>query len=82
MKLKEIKMQAEITLTQWNKFGDHQLVTKETSSEFPYQENLSEGCGFINIWNTVRPGNYILEINGHFIKVLTQAEAKETFSLM
>jgi hypothetical protein len=74
-------MQAEITLTQWNKFGDHPLVTKETTQEFPYQENLAEGCGFIQIWNTVRPGSYILEINGHFIKVLSEAQAKDVFNL-
>lgn len=74
-------MDAEITLTQWNNFGDHTLVTKQTSAEFPYQDDLAQGCGFINIWNVVRPGSYILEINGHFIKVLSEAQAREVFKL-
>jgi len=75
-------MQADIKLTQWNTFGDHPLVTDKTCGEFEYQESKQEGCGFIDTWTIVRPGYYILEINGHFIQVLSPAKAREVFNIV
>ena len=56
-------MDAKITLTQWNKFGDHPLVTDKTVKEFQYQEAKDKGYGFINNWIIVEPSNYLLEIH-------------------
>lgn len=72
---------AEVNLVQWNKFGDHPLVKKEHSSEFPYDELFNEGCGFINNFQVVHPGDFILEINGHFISVLSKEKFEEVFSV-
>jgi hypothetical protein len=75
----ENKMTKEmkVVLTQWNKFGDHPLVTNETCSEFEYEESKNEGCGFINTWTIVRPGQYIVEINNLFIGVISEDKAKK-----
>ena len=70
-------MEMNVTLTKWEKFGDHPLVTDETSCEFEYEESKYEGCGFIDIWTIVRPGSYILEINGEFIAVIGEKKAQK-----
>ena len=74
-------MDAKITLTQWNKFGDHPLVTDKTVKEFQYQEAKDKGYGFINNWIIVEPSNYLLEINGHLIKVFSQTEVDKIFGM-
>jgi hypothetical protein len=34
-----IATKMNVVLTQWNKFGDHALITDETSSEFEESKN-------------------------------------------
>jgi hypothetical protein len=65
----EIKMQFQFT--KWNQFGDHPLVKKNECHEFEYIEAENEGCGFINTFTIVHPGDYILEINHIFVAVIS-----------
>lgn len=71
----------EVGLVLWNKMGDHPLVTAEHNSEFPYEELAAEGCGFIDRYQIVRPGNFILEMNGHVVAVLSKAKVSEIFNV-
>jgi hypothetical protein len=66
----------DVKLTQWKKHGDHPLVEENTCREFPYEDLASEGCGFINTFTTVYPGNYIVEINGIFIGVVSEVKGR------
>ncbi len=66
-----------IKFTQWNQFGDHPLVQKNTCHEFEYEESAREGCGFINVFQIVRPGNYILEINNVFVGIIPEKKYQE-----
>lgn len=63
-------------LTQWNKFGDHELVKEITNHEFEYQEAKHEGAGAINNWTIIYPGQYIVEINHEFIGVISKEKAQ------
>jgi len=72
-------MKAEITITQWNKMGDHPLVTNDTVEEFEYQEAKYNNAGFIDKWTIVYPGFYVLEVNGKFLSVIGPKKYKEIF---
>ncbi|MBC7473931.1 MAG: hypothetical protein H7263_06535 [Candidatus Sericytochromatia bacterium] len=67
----------KVTLTQWNKIGDHPLVTLKCSAEFEYQEAKKDGAGFIESFTIVYPGQYIVEINGIYIGVISARKAKQ-----
>lgn len=71
----------EINLIQWNEFGDHPLVTEEHPQEFLYQEMAMAGCGFIEKFQIVHPGDFILEINGHIVSVMDQSKVAKVFGL-
>ena len=66
-----------VTLTQWNKMGDHPLVTLKCSAEFEYQEAKKEGAGFIESFTIVYPGQYIVQINGVYIGVISPQKAEQ-----
>jgi hypothetical protein len=70
-------MQMQTKLTQWNKFGDHELVKEITNQEFEYQEAKEEGAGVINKWTIIYPGQYIVEINNEFIGVISKEKAEK-----
>lgn len=65
-----------VKLTQWNKFGDHELVTQITNREFEYDEAKHEGAGVINKWDIIFPGQYIVEINEEYIGIISEKKAK------
>ena len=67
----------DVKLTQWNKFGDHDLVKEITNKEFEYEEAKNEGAGAINQWFIIYPGQYIVEINGEFISVISTEKAEK-----
>lgn len=67
----------DIKFTQWNKFGDHPLVQQNTCREFEYEESAREGCGFINVFQIVQPGSYILEVNNVFVGVISEKKYQE-----
>lgn len=66
-----------VKLTQWNKLGDHPLVTNKHCAEFEYTEAAHQGAGFINSFTIVYPGSYIVEINGVYVGIINEAKAKE-----
>lgn len=66
-----------VKLTQWNKIGDHPAVTLKCSAEFEYQEARKDGAGFIDIFTIVYPGNYVVEINGFFVGVISSSKAEQ-----
>ncbi len=71
----------EFNLVQWNKMGDHPLVTSEHSQEFPYPDLAEEGCGFINQFQVVHPSDFLLEINGHVVSILSKEKVSEIFKV-
>ena len=66
-----------VKLTQWNKMGDHPLVSAEHCKEFEFMECAREGCGFINNFTIVHPNDYIVEINDVYVAVIGPVRAKE-----
>jgi hypothetical protein len=58
--------------TQWNKMGDHPLVKENSCFEFEYIQAVERGCGFIDTFKIVYPGNYIVEVNDVFVGVINQ----------
>lgn len=72
---RRIKM--KVQFTKWNKHGDHNLVKKNKCKEFEYIEAEANGCGFINTFTIVHPGDYIVEINHVFITVISQKKYEE-----
>lgn len=71
----------EINLVQWNKMGDHELVRENTFKEFEYEELANSGCGFIGNGQIVYPGDFLLEINGHVLSVLSPKKMSEVFNV-
>lgn len=70
----------DVKLTQWNAFGDHDLVKEITNHEFEYQEAKSEGAGAINNWTIIYPGQYIVEINNVYIGTISSEKAQTILS--
>lgn len=70
-----------LQLVQWNKMGDHPLVKENVSNEFPYENLAREGCGFMNIHQVVHPGDFLLEINGHVVSILSEEKVSEIFNV-
>lgn len=66
-----------VKLTQWNNFGDHDLVKVITNREYEYDEAKQNGAGIINNWYIIYPGQYIVEINEEFIAVIDEEKAKK-----
>lgn len=71
----------EFDLIQWNRIGDHPIVKENISPEFACEELAREGCGFINTFQVVHPGDFLLEINGHILAVLSPAKVSEVFNV-
>lgn len=59
----------------WSQMGDYPLVQENTCNDLKYTQAALQGCGFINTFTIVHPGDYIVEVNGVYVGVIGKEDA-------